>query len=245
MKHILSRVRRAVEDYRMIEAGDRLAVGVSGGKDSLLALAALKSLQRFYPKPFELVAITLDLGSEGMDFSPVAEFCRTLDIPYQIEQTGIRQIVFDFRQEKNPCALCANLRRGALNNAAKAAGCNKVVLGHHYDDVVETFYLSLFFEGQLGCFSPVTYLSRSEITVLRPLIYVQEKMIRKYARDNSLPIVENTCPADGNSKRAYVKDVLNRLDAENRGLKDRAFTALVRSGLDGWKPVNVKEKRKQ
>ena len=178
MKHILSRVRRAVEDYRRIEAGDRLAVGVSGGKDSLLALAALKGLQRFYPKPFELVAITLDLGSEGMDFSPVAEFCKVLQVPYQIEQTGIRQIVFDYRQEKNPCALCANLRRGALNNAAKAAGCNKVVLGHHYDDVVETFYLSLFFEGQLGCFSPVTYLSRSEITVLRPLIYVQEKMIR-------------------------------------------------------------------
>lgn len=245
MKHILSRVRRAVEDYRMIEAGDRLAVGVSGGKDSLLALAALKGLQRFYPKPFELVAITLDLGSEGMDFSPVAEFCKALQVPYQIEQTGIRQIVFDYRQEKNPCALCANLRRGALNNAAKAAGCNKVVLGHHYDDVVETFYLSLFFEGQLGCFSPVTYLSRSEITVLRPLIYVQEKMIRKYARDHSLPIVENTCPADGNSKRAYVKDVLYRLDTENRGLKDRAFTALVRSGLDGWKPVNVKEERKQ
>ena len=236
MKHILSRVRRAVEDYRMIEPGDRIAVGVSGGKDSLLALAAMKNLQRFYPKPFEVMAITLDLGSGGMDFSPIADFCETLGVPYQVEQTGIKQIVFDYRKEKNPCALCANLRRGALNNAAKANGCNKVVLGHHYDDVVETFYLSLFFEGQLGCFSPVTYLTRSEITVLRPLIYVREKSIKKYAREASLPVVENTCPAEGNSKRAYVKEVLCRLDKENRGLKDRAFTALVRSGLDGWRP---------
>lgn len=239
MKHILSRVRRAVEDYRMIEEGDRIAVGVSGGKDSLLALAALKGLQRFYPKPFELEAITLDLGSGDMDFSPIADYCAELGVPYRIEQTDIRRIVFDYRQEKNPCALCANLRRGALNNAAKASGCNKVVLGHHYDDVVETFYLSLFFEGQLGCFSPVTYLTRSDITVLRPLIYVKEKEIRKYVRDEGLPVVENTCPADKNSKRAYVKEVINRLDAENRGLKDRAFTALVRSGLDGWAIENA------
>lgn len=237
MKHILSRVRRAVEDYQMIEAGDKIAVGVSGGKDSLVALAAMKSLQRFYPKPFDVMAITLDMGAEDMDFAPVAEFCRELDVPYVIEPTGIRQIVFDYRQEKNPCALCANLRRGALNNTAKANGCNKVVLGHHYDDVVETFFLSLFFEGRLGCFSPVTYLTRSGITVLRPLIYVREKAIKKYAREAQLPIVENSCPADGNSKRAYVKEVINRMDAENRGLKDRAFTALVRSGIDGWRPL--------
>lgn len=234
MKHILSRVRRAAEDYKMIEEGDKIAVGVSGGKDSLLALAAMKQLQRFYPKHFDLMAITLDMGAEDMDFSPVAEFCKELDVPYLIEQTGIRKIVFDYRKEKNPCALCANLRRGALNNAAKANGCNKVVLGHHYDDVVETFFLSLFFEGQIGCFSPVTYLTRSDITVLRPLIYVHERAIKKYAYEAKLPIVKNSCPADGNSKRAYVKEVVNRLDAENHGLKDRAFTALVRSGLDGW-----------
>ncbi len=195
MKHILSRVRRAVEDYHMIEAGDKIAVGVSGGKDSLLALAAMKNLQRFYPKPFEVMAITLDLGAKDMNFSPVADFCRELDVPYVIEQTGIRQIVFDYRQEKNPCALCANLRRGALNNIAKSNGCNKVVLGHHYDDVVETFFLSLFFEGQIGCFSPVTYLTRTEITVLRPLIYVRERAIKKHAYDAGLPIVENSCPA--------------------------------------------------
>ncbi|MBQ3554395.1 MAG: tRNA 2-thiocytidine(32) synthetase TtcA [Clostridia bacterium] len=242
MKQILSRVRRAVEDYGMIEEGDRIAVGVSGGKDSLLALAALDGLRRFYPKKFELMAITLDLGGEDMDFSPIKAFCKERNIPYIIEQTDIRKIVFDYRQEKNPCALCANLRRGALNNAAKAHSCNKVVLGHHYDDVIETFYLSLFFEGQLGCFSPVTYLTRSEITVIRPLIYVEEKMIRKKAKEENYPVVENTCPADKNTKRSYVKEVLRTLDKENRGLKDRAFTALVSSGLDGWKPIGKTKK---
>ncbi len=245
MRQILSRVRKAVEDYRMIEEGDKIAVGVSGGKDSLLALAALKALQRFYPKRFELVAITLDMGAEDMDFIPIANWCRELGVEYIIEKTEIRQIVFDYRQEKNPCALCANLRRGALNSAAKANGCNKVVLGHHYDDVVETFYLSLFFEGQLGCFSPVTYLSRADITVLRPLIYVKEKEIKKYARVNGLPVVENTCPADKNTKREYVKEIVNGLDRENRGLKDRAFTALVRSGLDGWTPFETEGRRKK
>ncbi len=234
MRHILSRTRRAVDDYHMIAPGDRLAVGISGGKDSLVTLAALKGLQRFYPNPFELCAITLDLGGGDMDFAPIAEFCKELDVPYKIINTEIRQIVFDYRNEKNPCALCANMRRGALNDAAKELGCNKVVLGHHYDDVIETFYLSLFFEGQIGCFSPVTYLSRADLTVLRPMIYVKEKEIKKYARDAKLPVVENTCPADKNTKRTYVKDIINRLDTENRGLKDRAFTALVRSGISGW-----------
>ncbi len=245
MQHILSRLRRAVEDFHMIEENDRIAVGVSGGKDSLAVLAAMARLKTFYPKPFELEAITLDLGFGNMDFSPVAAFCERLGIPYTVEQTQIKQIVFDLRQEKNPCALCANLRRGALNNIAKSHGCNKVALGHHYDDVVETFFLSLFFEGRIGCFSPVTYLERKDITLLRPLIYLEEKEIRQFAREAELPIVENACPASGNTKRQYVKETVERLEREHRGLKQRVFTAVKRAGLEGWGTDGADNRREQ
>lgn len=238
MAKILSYLRRAVDDYAMIAPGDRVAVGVSGGKDSLAALCALAELQRFYPHPFELEAITLDMGGEAMDFSGIAALCTRIGVPYSVHATQIREIVFDIRKEPNPCALCANLRRGALNRIAKAQGCNKVVLGHHFDDAVETFMLSLFFEGRVSCFTPVTHLTRMDITALRPLIYAPERDIIGYVRQNALPVVHNPCPANGNTKRQYIKELLGQLGHENRGLKGRLFTALKNS-VEGWQPVRT------
>lgn len=238
MQRLLSHMRRAVDDYHMISPGDRIAVGLSGGKDSLTVLAVAAALRRFYPNPFHLEAITLDMGMGGMDFSPLAAFCAELDIPYTIEKTEIKQIVFDYRQEKNPCSLCANLRRGALNTTAKKRGLNKIMLGHHFDDVVETFLLSLLYEGRVNCFTPVTYLDRMDITLLRPFIYIEEQDIRKYTAQADLPVVHNTCPADGNTKRAYVKALLARLENENPGLRQRLFTAM-RNSTNGWQKVNT------
>ncbi len=233
MQRMLSHMRRAIEDYNMISDGDRIAVGLSGGKDSLAVLAAAHALRRFYPKTFHLEAITLDMGMEGMNFAPLAEFCKALDIPFTLEKTQIKEIVFDFRKEKNPCALCANLRRGALNTAAKSRGLNKIMLGHHFDDAIETFLLSLLYEGRVSCFSPVTYLDRMDITLLRPFIYIEEKDIEKYAKNAVLPVVKSTCPADGNTKREYVKQLLYRLEQENHGVRQRLFTAMKNSA-NGW-----------
>lgn len=233
MQHLLSPFRRAVDEFQMIKPGDRIAVGVSGGKDSLAVLRLAKALQRFYPAPFHLEAITLDMGMDGMDFTPISEFCKELDVPYSIEKTDIKEIVFDIRKEKNPCALCANLRRGALNTAAKERGLDKIMLGHHYDDVLETFLLSLLYEGRVSCFLPVTYLDRMDVTLLRPMIYIEEKEIKKFAREQALPIVKSTCPADGNTKREYIKNTLRQLEYENRGVRQRLFTAMKNS-VDGW-----------
>jgi len=233
MQQMLSHMRRAIDDYHMIEPNDRIAVGVSGGKDSLTVLAVAHALQRFYPIPFHLEAITLDMGMAEMDFSPVAGYCRQLNIPYTIEKTEIKQIVFDYRKEKNPCALCANMRRGALNTAAKARGCHKIMLGHHYDDVIETFLLSLLFEGRVNCFTPVTYLDRMEVTLLRPLIYTEEKDIQKFATKMQLPVVHNSCPAEGNTKRAYAKTLLTQLENEHSGVRQRLFTA-IKNSVNGW-----------
>lgn len=234
MQRILSKMRRAIDDYHMIEADDRIAVGLSGGKDSLAVLVAAKALQRFYPIPFHLEAITLDMGMGNMDFAPLAALCESLNVPYTIEKTPIKEIVFDVRQEKNPCALCANLRRGALNTAAKQRGLSKIMLGHHYDDVIETFMLSLLFEGRVSCFTPVTYLDRMEITLLRPFIYIPEQDIRRFAEKESLPVVHNTCPADGNTKREYAKKLLAELENSHGGTKQRLFTAM-RNAVLGWK----------
>ncbi|NLY43343.1 MAG: tRNA 2-thiocytidine(32) synthetase TtcA [Clostridiaceae bacterium] len=235
MKRILSYLRRAIEDYHMIEEGDRIAVGVSGGKDSLTLLLALKSLQRFYPKKFEPEAITLDMGLEGFDTSNIQKMCEELGVNYTVKQTGIGKIVFDIRKETNPCSLCAKLRRGALHNTALELGCNKVALGHHKDDVIETFFLSLFFEGRISCFSPVTYLDRKKITLIRPMIYMPEKFIRREAEKLNLPVVFNPCPANGKTKRQYMKELIRNLDRENHGLKERVFGAIQRSCIDGWK----------
>lgn len=235
IKRVLSYTRRALDDYKMISAGDRVAVGISGGKDSLTLLCALAELRRFYPEPFELVAITVDMGLEGMDFSGVAALCERLEVPYYTVPTQISHIIFDVRQESNPCSLCAKMRRGALHSAAVQHGCNKVALGHHFDDVVETFMLNLFFEGRLGCFQPVTYLSRSELYLIRPMIYMPEKDVRYFASHAELPIVHSTCPADGATEREEMKKLLQTLERQNKGLRYRIFGAIQRGGIDGFR----------
>ena len=238
MQKILSAIRKAVDEYQMIEAGDRIAVGVSGGKDSLLLLLALKELQRFYPKSFDFVGISVDMGFEGMDYSPIAELCEKEGIAYQVVKTDIAEIVFDLRQEPNPCSLCAKLRRGALNDAAKAAGCNKVALGHHRDDAVETFMMNLIYEGRIGCFSPVTYLDRTDVTVIRPMLYLVESEVKRIEKTVALPVVKNKCPADGHTKREYIKELLRDLDHNIQGTSVRIQHAMEKAELDGWKLPN-------
>lgn len=227
-------IRKAVDDYEMIQEGDRIAVGVSGGKDSLLLLLAMKHLQSYYPKHFELYAITLELGFEGMDFAPVAELCREWDIPYTCIKTDIKEIVFDVRQEKNPCSLCAKMRRGALNDAIKAMGISKLALGHHFDDAVETFMMSLLFEGRLSCFSPVTYMDRSGVTQIRPMVYAGEKKIASLAEALELPVVENPCPQDKSSKRYEIKTLLSSMSESYPDMKSKVFGAMQRLPLKGW-----------
>ena len=236
-KRILSFTRRAIDDYSMIEAGDRIAVGVSAGKDSLTLLCAMAQLRRFYPVPFELIAVTIDMGFEGADFTPIAKLCQELDVPYYVIPTEISHIIFDVRQEKNPCSLCAKMRRGALHNAAKDLGCNVVALGHHFDDAVETFMLNLFFEGRIGCFSPVTYLSRVGLKMIRPMLYMPEKDVRYFASKVSLPVIKSPCPADGNTQREEMKQLLRDLDRKHDGLRYRIFGAMQRGEIDGFKEI--------
>ena len=235
MKRLLSFVRRAVDDYGMIEEGDRIAVGISGGKDSLTLLEVLAQMRRFYPKKYEVVAITIDMGFEESDFSTVAEFCRRLKVEYRVVKTEIAKIIFDVRKEKSPCSLCAKMRRGSLHAAAQEAHCNKVALGHHYDDAIETFMMNLFFEGRLGCFSPVTYLSNRKIKLIRPLIYAQEKDVQYFARRRSLPVIVSPCPEAHATERENMKNLLARLEKDNKGLKHRIFTAMCRGEIDGFK----------
>ena len=237
IKRILSYVRRGVDDYSMIEEGDRIAVGVSAGKDSLTLLCALAKLRIFYPKKFELAAITVDMGFEGSDFSSIAKLCEELDVPYHIIPTQISTVIFDVRKEKNPCSLCAKMRRGALYGAARELGFNKVALGHHFDDVVETFMLNLFFEGRLGCFQPVTYLSNTQITLIRPMLYMPEKDIKYFASKAELPVVKSLCPADGNTEREEMKKLLASLEKENKGLRYRIFGAIQRGNIDGFREI--------
>ena len=229
-------IRRAVDDYNMIEEGDKIAVGVSGGKDSLLLLLALHHLQGYYPRHFDLEAITIELGFEGMDFTPVAELCRELDIPYTCLKTDIKEVVFDVRKEDNPCSLCAKMRRGALNDAIRQRGISKLALGHHFDDAVETFMLSLLFEGRLSCFRPVTYLDRSGVTQIRPMIYAGELKISNLAQELQLPVVENPCPQDKGSKRYEVKQLLKALGQDYPDMRSKVFGAMQRLPLPGWQP---------
>lgn len=234
VKRLLSFVRRAVDDYKMIDEGDKIAVGVSGGKDSLALLSALARLRLFYPKKFEVVAITVDMGFEGSDYSKISEFCDTLGVEYIIEKTEIAKIIFDVRRESNPCSLCAKMRRGSLHAAAVNAGCNKVALGHHYDDAVETFMMNLFFEGRIGCFSPKSYLSNRKITLIRPLIYAQEKDVRYFVRRQELPVLASLCPEDHATERENMKQLLHTLERDNEGLRHRIFHAMCKSEIDGF-----------
>ena len=236
MQKILSLVRRCVEDYGMIAPGDRIAVGVSGGKDSLVLLCALAQLRRFFPDPFTVEAITLDMGIEGMDFSGVAELCRQLEVPYTIIPTQINHIIFGLRKEKNPCSMCAKMRRGALNNAIVDRGIHKLALGHHYDDAVETFFLSLFYEGRISCFQPVTDLDRMGVTQIRPLLYCGEGLVRGTAQRLNLPVVHNPCPADGASKRQEIKELVHELGGRYPGLKTKVFNSMQRFPLPAWEP---------
>lgn len=234
MQHILSLVRRCVEDYHMIDEGDTVAVGVSGGKDSVLTLAALAKLRDFYPKKFDVAALTIHSGTPGMDFAPIAALCEALGVPYHLIDVPIYEIVFVHRKEKNPCSLCAKLRRGALSTEMNRLGLSKIALGHHYDDAVETMLMSLFLEGRISCFQPVTYLDRSRVTQIRPLLYVQEREVRGAVRRLGLPVVQNPCPANGSTRREEMKELLLQLDRTYPQLKKKIFGAIQRYPLYGW-----------
>lgn len=234
MQHILALVRRCVEDYHMIEEGESLAVGVSGGKDSVLLLAALARLRTFYPKKFNLTAITIDSGVPGMDFTPVKKLCEELDVPYHIVLVPTYEIVFLSRKEKNPCSLCAKMRRGALSTELNRLGIRKIALGHHFDDAVETMLMNLFLEGRIGCFQPVTYLDRTDVTQIRPLLYVPEREVRNAVGRAGLPVVENPCPANGSTQREETKRLLQELEERYPQLRKKIFGAIQRYPLYGW-----------
>ena len=236
MQNMMGRIRRCAEDYNMIAEGDKIAVGVSGGKDSLTLLYLLAALRRYYPAHYELQAVTIDMGLPGMDFSPVAALCEKLEVPYQIKKTEIGPIIFDYRHERNPCSMCAKMRRGALNDVLLSLGCNKIALGHHFDDAVETFLMSLLYEGRIGCFEPVTYLSRTGITQIRPMLYVGEQAIAHFAERYELPVVHHVCPADKHTKRQEVKELIVTLQAQYPDLKSKVFGAMQRLPLPKWGP---------
>ena len=234
MQHILSLVRRCVDDYGMITDGETVAVGVSGGKDSVLTLAALAKLRDFHPAKFQVTAITIDSGTPGMDFAPIARLCQELGVTYHLVPVPIYEIVFTARQEKNPCSLCAKMRRGALSTELNRLGISKIALGHHYDDAVETLLMSLFWEGRISCFQPVTYLDRTEVTQIRPLLYVQEREVRNAVARCGLPVVENPCPANGSTAREEMKELIAQLEPQFPNLKKKIFGAIQRYPLYGW-----------
>lgn len=236
MQRILGYMRKAIQEFDLIQDGDKIAVGVSGGKDSMVLLQGLYLLKRFIGIEYDLTAITLDPKFNGVpgNYEPVREMCEKMGIPYYLKPTDIGQIVFDVRKEPNPCSLCARMRRGVLHDAAIEMGCNKIALGHHYDDVVETFMMNLFNEGRIGCFSPKSYLSRKDLWMIRPLVFAPEKEVRKAAAKCGLPIVKSKCPADGHTSRQQMKEFLLQHEKDSDGFKYRLFGALRRSGIDGW-----------
>ncbi len=236
MQKILGYIRRACQEFDLIEDGDRIAVGVSGGKDSLVLLAGLAYMRRFYEKKYEIVAITLDprFGGEDGDYSPVSELCEKLGVEYHLLPTDIAEIVFDIRKEQSPCSLCAKMRRGALHDAAKKYGCNKIALGHNNDDAIETFMMNLFKEGRIGCFAPISYLSRKDITMIRPLVFAPEYAVTSCARRNDFKIVRSKCPADKNTTRQTTKEMLAKMEREDKGIKQRIFGAMRKANIDRW-----------
>lgn len=238
LQQLLSFTRKAVDEYQMIEAGDKIAVGISGGKDSLTLLYALAGLRRFYPKPFDLIAITVDLGYEKFHTEKIEALCQELDVPYHVVKTDIARILFEERKESNPCSLCAKMRKGALNEAVKKLGCNKVAYAHHKDDIVETMILSLIFEGRFHSFSPKSYLDRMDLTVIRPMMYVNEADVIGFQRKYELPVEKSRCPVDGLTKRQYAKDLIHQLELDHPGAKQRMFTAIINGNIEGW-PVRL------
>lgn len=234
LQQMMSVTRKAIDAYQMIAEGDKIAVGISGGKDSLALLYTLSGLQKFYPRKFELAAISVHLGFEKFELQEIKELCHFLQIPFYEIKTQIGQIVFDERKEKNPCSLCSKMRKGALNHEAKRLGCNKVAYAHHKDDFVETALLSLLFEGQFYVFPPVMYLSGCDLTVIRPFLYMDERDIMGFCNKYPLPIQKNPCPADGHTKRTYVKELVRKLNKEHPGTKERIFHAILHGNLDGY-----------
>ena len=243
LQQLYSYVRQAIDDYQMIADGDRIAVGISGGKDSLTLLYALSGLRRFYPKKFELAALTVDLGFDHYDLSEIRQLCKTLDVEYHVIKTKIGEIVFEEQKESSPCALCAKMRKGALNDYARQIGCNKVAYAHHMDDMIETMVLSMIFEGRFYSFSPVTFLDRMELTVIRPMMYVSEAEVKGFRNKYNLPVVENPCPVDGVTKRQYAKDLVRQINLDHPGAKKRMFTAILDGNIPGW-PEKTEHERK-
>ena len=234
IKQMTSLIRRAIEDYNMIQEGDNIAIGISGGKDSLTLLYALSSLQAYYPEKFKLYAVTGDLGFGNLNLNEIRQLCQKLNVEYHVVETDIGKIVFEDRKESNPCSLCAKLRKGALNQAMKELGCNKIAYAHHRDDVISTMFLSMLYEGRMHTFQPVTYLERMDLTVIRPMIYVKEADVKGFVNKYELPVVKSPCPADKHTKREYVNQLLQQLNRENPGVKDRIFTAIRTGGFEGW-----------
>ena len=234
LQQLLSFTRRGVDDYNMIEDGDVIAIGISGGKDSLTLLYALHGLKRFYPKKFELKAITVDLGLGIQKLDEISQLCKSMDIEYHIVKTEIGDIIFSQRQESNPCSLCAKMRKGALNDKALEIGCNKIAYAHHRDDIIETMMLSLIFEGRFYSFSPKTYLDKTGLTLIRPHMYASEYDIKGFQNKMNLPVAKNPCPVDGHTKRQYVKDLIDGLNRENPGVRERFFRAILDGNIHGW-----------
>jgi len=234
LQQVLSYVRRALDDYHMIQENDKIAIGISGGKDSLTLLYALHGLKRFYPIPYDIHAVTVDLGFQNLNLEKIKELCHELQVEYSIIKTDIAQVIFEERKETNPCSLCAKMRKGALNQAIKDVGCNKVAYAHHKDDVVETMLMSLIYEGRFHTFSPVTYLDRMDLTVIRPLIYMNEADVIGFVNKHDVPVVKSPCPADGHTKREYIKKLLQQINFENPVVKERMFTAIQGGSLKGW-----------
>ena len=235
MQKLIGLVRRCVQDYNMIVEGDRIGVGVSGGKDSVALLFFLAELRKYNDKKFDVEAITIDMGL-GMDYSPMVKLCEQLDVKFNLVHTEIGPIIFDHRKEKNPCSMCAKMRRGALNQALLDRGMNKLALGHHYDDAVETFMMSLIYEGRISCFQPVTDLDRTGIIQIRPMLYIHEKTIDSFVSRNHLPIITNRCPVDKYTKREEIKQLVYDLSATYPDLKERIFGAMQRFPLPEWEP---------
>lgn len=237
MQKILSYLRKAIEHYNMIEEGDKMAVALSGGKDSITLLKGLKALQRFYPNHFELIAISVNPGFEFFDSSFLEKTCEEIGVEYIEAKSDIKEIVFDIRKEKNPCSLCANLRRGILNSTAIEHGCNKLALGHNEDDVLETFFLNMLFAGNLSTFAPVSYMDKSKITLIRPLIYASEKEIKKFIKRENITVMNKNCPMDGISKREFMKDLLYKLSLEIPNVRANLMGAIKRANINGWREI--------
>lgn len=244
LQQLYSLTRQALDDYEMIKPGDNIAIGISGGKDSLALLYSLAGLRKFYPVKFSIHAVTVDLGFDNLNLEDIQQICDSLEVPYTIIRTEIGRIVFDDRKEPNPCSLCAKMRKGALNTKMKELGCNKIAYAHHRDDVLITMLMSLFYEGRFHTFCPVTFLDKTDLQVIRPFIYIPEAKIKGFINKYRIPVVKSPCPADGNTKRKYISDLLQQLNRENPGIKDRMFTAILNSNMEGWSDIIGKNNTK-